>query len=122
MMVGSILLNFWAALISFSLYFLLTFQKPYSPLNILIGSFIFALVGFFVMYIFRYIFGYIMYTPEDSIFEHHPQQTINDNDNSNALQDVSNNHHTSAKDELDNPEEIANIVRMMMDNDVKVPQ
>ena len=64
-MIGTLLLNFWAALVSFSIYFLIMFQKPDSPFNILMGSFIFAVGGFIIMFFIRYLIGYIFYTPDE---------------------------------------------------------
>ncbi len=64
-MFGSIFYNLWGALIAFSIYFFSTFQKPFTPLRILIGSFIVAIIAFFVMFIVRFLIAYILFTPEE---------------------------------------------------------
>ncbi len=63
-MFGSIFYNLWGALIAFSIYFFMTFQKPLTPLRIIIGSFVAALIVFFVMYLVRLLITYILFTPE----------------------------------------------------------
>lgn len=113
MMVGTLLLNFWAALAAFTIYFLTMFQKPETPFNILMGSFIFAFIGFVITFIIRYLIGYIFYTPEDLV-----EKTIEEDDNANsqvASQTRANSSSFEVNDESSS-EEIAQVVRTMMNS------
>lgn len=112
MMVGTLLLNFWAALAAFTIYFLTMFQKPETPFNILMGSFIFAFIGFVITFIIRYLIGYIFYTPEDLIEESIDKENIS---NSQVASQTSVN--TSSFEVNDSSsEEIAQVVRTMMNS------
>ena len=62
MMYGSMLFNFWAALVSFSLYFLWAMQATFPmPLPTLVSSLVAAIIGFVVMYPIRLFLGYVFY-------------------------------------------------------------
>lgn len=110
MMIGSILLNFWAALGTFTIYFLFTFQKPGSPFTILLGAFFAAIAGFVIMFLLRYLIGYILYTPEKSIKEN---DTIMDHKNTHDHEKMTT---ASNSNEIDS-EEIAQVVRTMMSSE-----
>ena len=55
MLYGSILYNFWGALLAFSTYFFLNFMGPGAPLAIIIKSFVAAVIGFIVTYVIRFL-------------------------------------------------------------------
>lgn len=113
-MFGSIFYNLWGALIAFSIYFFSTFQKPLTPLRILIGSFVAAIIVFFAMYIIRLIIAYILYTPEDK--EEMGEGELEEN-TSDELQE-GNQEASSASSTVEfqdeSSEEIAQVVRTMM--------
>jgi hypothetical protein len=110
MMVGSILSNFWVALCTFTVYFLYTFQKPESPVNILIGALIAAIVGFVGMFLVRFLIGYILFSPE---------LTTDDEDefvtNERTREQSHHKQKTASINEIDmDSEEIAKVVKTMM--------
>lgn len=113
MMIGTILSNFWGALVFFSLYFFVMFQKTESPLRILIGSFICAIIGFAIMYIIRFLIGYIFYTPKESNVE----TNINENMNEQLNVDQKPTQDKASKsDRSESSEEIAQVIRTMMNS------
>ena len=62
MMVGSILSNFWVALIAFSIYFLFSF--PFiEGMGIILDAGLVALVGFLLTFFVRAIISYIISNP-----------------------------------------------------------
>ncbi|MBU0905274.1 MAG: hypothetical protein KKF57_08755 [Firmicutes bacterium] len=67
-MVGSILSNCWAALIAFSLYFALALPNG-TPISILTGSFIWALVLFLLTFIIRYLLYYVWQSEEMPVLD-----------------------------------------------------
>lgn len=115
MMYGSMLFNFWAALVSFSLYFLWAMQATFPmPLPTLVSSLVAAIIGFVVMYPIRLLFGYVFYTPESIVFsdvlnETSQQEGMNTNSQMNRPENSS-----TVEFEDDNPEEIAQVVRTML--------
>lgn len=112
MMVGTLLLNFWAALAGFTISFLIMFQKPGSPFNIIIGSFMFAIIGFVAMFIIRYLIGYILYTPEDNI------EASNEDENKSDTKASQQSKESTSSFEMNDSssEEIAKVVRTMMNS------
>nr|WP_106784238.1 hypothetical protein [Lysinibacillus timonensis] len=110
MMIGSMLLNFWAALFSFTVYFLLNFQKQTPPVTILIWSFVMAIIGFVVMFIIRYIIGYIFYTPEEDTLNIDIELAGNYNEQATERVDEASNLSEQ------NSEEIAKVVKTMMNS------
>lgn len=112
MMIGTMMSNFWGALVAFSIYFLFMFQKPESPFNILFGSFIFALVGFVIMFLLRFLIGYILYTPEETTkeTEESGMHPIED-----ELQLTDRQKPTSTR-VSESSEEIAQVVKTMMNS------
>lgn len=113
-MFGSIFYNLWGALIAFSIYFFSTFQKPFTPLRILIGSFIVAIIAFFVMFIVRFLIAYILFTPEED------EEAVEVDREEKELESIEGvkqevpiaNSTVEFQDE--NSEEIAQVVRTMM--------
>jgi len=116
-MFGSIFYNLWGALMAFTIYFFSTFQKPYTPLRIIIGSFVTAIIVFFVMYIVRLLITYILYTPE--VDEEAVEDEIVENEQS--APEGTNQEGTTANSTVEfqdeNSEEIAQVVRTMMNRE-----
>lgn len=116
-MFGSIFYNLWGALIAFSIYFFSTFQKPFTPLRILVGSFIVAIIAFFVMFIVRFLIAYILFTPEED------EEAVEGDIEEKELESIEGviqevpiaNSTVEFQDE--NSEEIAQVVRTMMDRE-----
>ena len=115
MMYGSMLFNFWAALVSFSLYFLWAMQETFPmPLPTLVSSLVAAIIGFVVMYQIRLLFGYVFYTPESIIFSDVLDETSKqDGMNTNSQMNLPENS-SAVEFEDDNSEEIAQVVRTML--------
>ncbi|WP_447402735.1 hypothetical protein ACE1MS_05000 [Lysinibacillus sp. fkY74-1] len=116
-MFGSIFYNLWGALIAFTIYFFSTFQKPYTPLRVIIGSFITAIIVFLVMYIVRILIAYILYTPE--VNEEAMEGELGDNEQTTT--EGTNQEVASANSTVEfqdeNSEEIAQVVRTMMNRE-----
>lgn len=117
-MFGSIFYNLWGALIAFTIYFFSTFQKPYTPLRVIIGSFITAIIVFLVMYIVRTLIAYILYTPEVN------EEAVEGEllgDNEQTTPEGTNQEVASANSTVEfqdeNSEEIAQVVRTMMNRE-----
>lgn len=116
-MFGSIFYNLWGALIAFSIYFFSTFQKPFTPLRILIGSFIVAIIAFFVMFIVRFLIAYILFTPEED------EEAVEGDIEEKELESIEGviqevpiaNSTVEFQDE--NSEEIAQVVKTMMNRE-----
>ncbi|MFJ7913490.1 MULTISPECIES: hypothetical protein [Lysinibacillus] len=113
-MFGSIFYNLWGALIAFSIYFFSTFLKPYTPLRIIIGSFVAGIIVFFIMYIVRFLIAYILFTPEDA--EEVVEGEHEENESGNREEDNQETPTASSTVEFqdENSEEIAQVVRTMM--------
>ena len=113
-MFGSIFYNLWGALIAFSLYFFMTLQQPYPPLRIIIGSFVTAIIVFFVMYIVRFLIAYVLFTPtadpsqDDSGLEENSASVVDETGKETAT----TNSTVEFQDE--STEDIAQAVRTMM--------
>lgn len=120
MMVGSIFYNCWAALVTFTIYFVVTLlQHTYLPSQILLGAFIIALVTFVAMFIIRLFIGYVVYTPKEELFDE-----INkvNNDLIQQTKDTTNQHTMNDKSSTiefndESSEEIAKVVRTMMNSE-----
>ncbi|WP_134018923.1 hypothetical protein [Lysinibacillus sp. YR326] len=113
-MFGSIFYNLWGALITFSIYFFSTFLKPYTPLRIIIGSFVAGIIAFFVMYIVRFLIAYVLFTPEGDaeVGEGNLEENESDNREEDSQEAMTANSTVEFQDE--NSEEIAQVVRTMM--------
>ncbi|TKI48375.1 hypothetical protein [Lysinibacillus tabacifolii] len=113
-MFGSIFYNLWGALIAFSLYFFMTLQQPYTPLRIIIGSFVAAIIVFFVMYIVRFLIAYVLFTPtadpseDDSGLEENSASVVDEK----GKETSTTNSTVEFQDE--STEDIAQTVRTMM--------
>ena len=116
-MFGSIFYNLWGALMAFTIYFFSTFQKPYTPLRIIIGSFVTAIIVFLVMYIVRFLIAYILYTPE--VDEEAVEGELAENEQTTP--EGTNQEAASAQSTVEfqdeNSEEIAQVVRTMMNRE-----
>ncbi|MFB7155313.1 hypothetical protein [Lysinibacillus sp. NPDC056232] len=116
-MFGSIFYNLWGTLLAFSLYFFITFQKPYTPLRIIIGSFVAGIIVFFVMYIVRFLIAYVLFTPEgeEEVVEGEHEENESDNPEEENQETPTANSTVEFQDE--NSEEIAQAVRTMMNRE-----
>ncbi|WP_445479666.1 hypothetical protein ACULLL_05110 [Lysinibacillus irui] len=116
-MFGSIFYNLWGALIAFSLYFFSTFLKPYTPLRIIIGSFIVAIIVFLLMYIIRFLIAYIMFTPE--VNEEADKGDLEENglDSEKETEEETPAANSTVEFQDENSEEIAQVVRTMMNRE-----
>ncbi|MGE7914019.1 hypothetical protein [Lysinibacillus xylanilyticus] len=115
-MFGSIFYNLWGALVAFSLYFFSTFQKPFTPLRIIIGSFVAGIIMFFVMYIVRFLIAYVLFTPEGD--EEVVEGELEENESVNPKEDqetLTANSTVEFQDE--SSDEIAQVVRTMMNRE-----
>lgn len=118
-MFGSIFYNFWAALLSFAIYFIWAIQNPYAlPFQVISTSFLFAFIAFFSMYFLRYLLGYIFYTPEIHVFADNEDENIDKTtiDESNQQFSTRSNQSKMEFDE-ENTEDIAQVVRTMLHGD-----
>lgn len=112
-MIGSFFINCWAALFAFSIYFLSTFRDGV-PSKVIIGSFIAAAIIFVIMYPFRLLLGYILYTPQDQDILEEFGDTSDVSEEKNVVENPSN---IDTKNSSETPEEIAKVVRNMMNED-----
>lgn len=116
-MFGSIFYNLWGALIAFSLYFFITFQKPFTPLRIIVGSFVAGIIVFFVMYIVRFLISYVLFTPEgdEEVVEGEHEENESANHEEDHQETPTANSTVEFQDE--GSEEIAQVVRTMMNRE-----
>lgn len=115
MMYGSILYNCWAALLGFTAYFVLALQQSYAmPLETLIGSFVSALVVFLCTYPARVLLGYVLYTPEEVTLE---EASLLEDQATKEEVPNSSNQTSTVEFEDENAEEIAKVVRTMMNSE-----
>ncbi|MEK4629526.1 MAG: multidrug transporter [Solibacillus sp.] len=113
MMFGSLFYNFWAALFSFTGYFIWAIQDPFAmPLPTIGAAFVAGVIGYFVMYIIRYFMGYVFYTPENISFNETAEQ--NENIETNIENDKQVPQNGRSTFEENNTEEIADVVRTML--------
>jgi hypothetical protein len=116
MMYGSQFYNVWAALFSFTGYFIWAIQDPFVLPWPTIGiALIVGITGYLLMFIVRYFIGYVFYTPVSIAFsgtaEHNGNGKAN-NENENHF--ASQVGRSTAEQEEDTNEEIANVVRTML--------
>lgn len=115
MMFGSLFYNFWAALCSFTVYFIWAVQDPFAyPLPTIGASLVVALIGFVVMFGIRAFIGYVFYTPENIAYSEVESTSNTEPLNTEQQQFVPQNKRTTVEFEEDNTEEIANVVRTML--------
>ena len=114
MMYGSYFYNCWAALLGFTVYFIIVLQQPYViPISALIGAFVTAFIVFLCTYLVRMFLGYVLYTPEEVEF----QESLEVEGQSNAgeeLQIPLVEQTSTVEFEDESSEEIAKVVRTMM--------
>jgi len=113
-MFGSIFYNLWGALIAFSIYFFSTFLKPYTPLRIIIGSFVAGIIAFFVMYIVRFLIAYVLFTPEDAEEVVEGEHGENEFENPEGENQETPTANSTVEFQDENSEDIAQVVRTMM--------
>ncbi|KOS62682.1 hypothetical protein FJQ98_06235 [Lysinibacillus agricola] len=116
-MFGSIFYNLWGALIAFSIYFFSTFQKPITPLRIIIGSFVAGILVFFVMYIVRFLIAYVLFTPESNEDVVEGELEDNESDNRNEEDQETPTANSTVEFQDESSDEIAQVVRTMMDHE-----
>lgn len=116
MMYGSVLYNFWAALCSFSVYFVWALQQPFPlPMMTILSSFIIAIIGFLVMYPIRYFLGYIFYTPMPLTYSDLVEEdTSLPSDTSYYDQFSRPNNKDTVEFQDETSEEVAQVVRTML--------
>lgn len=120
MMYGSIFLNCWGSLITFSITFAIMYQVSIFPSQILLVSFFAALAAFILLFAVRYLIGYILYTPDDGLFEEFIEGTDENNSVQEEEDEISerdtNSLNQSSKMEFqdESSEEIAKLVRSML--------
>ena len=114
MMYGSFLYNCWAALLGFTVYFIIVLQQPYvMPISALIGAFVTAFIVFLCTYFVRMFLGYVLYTPEEVDFQESLEVEGQPN-TSEELQIPLVEQTSTVEFEDENSEEIAKVVRTMM--------
>lgn len=114
MMYGSFLYNCWAALLGFTVYFVIVLQQPYvMPISALIGAFVTAFIVFLCTFLVRMFLGYVLYTPEEVEFQESIE--VEGQPNTSEELQIPLVEQTSAVEFVDeNSEEIAKVVRTMM--------
>ena len=114
MMYGSFLYNCWAALLGFTVYFVIVLQQPYvMPVSALIGAFVTAFIVFLCTFLVRMFLGYVLYTPEELEFQESIEVEGQPN-TSDELKIPSVEQTSTVEFEDENSEEIAKVVRTMM--------
>lgn len=116
-MFGSIFYNFWGAIIGFSIYFFSTFSDSSIPLDSLIGSLIAAAVSFILMYGIRLFLGYVLYTPDEDLFNsfNKENERIREQISNSGTAAVNSEGSTSTMEFNDeSSEEIAKVIQTML--------
>ena len=123
-MYRSILFNCWIALFAFTVYFIYTIYQSNgmaAPIETIVWSLLWAVVGFFVAFAIRAVIDYVMYTPAHIDLDDDGETTDISNEQAehNNLKDLSNGKVNSSTVEFqdENSEEIAQVVRTMMSNE-----
>ncbi|MEG0472492.1 MAG: multidrug transporter [Solibacillus sp.] len=115
MMFGSLFYNCWAALCSFTVYFMWAVQDPFAyPLPTIGASFVVALIGFIMMFFIRAFIGYVLYTPKNIAYLEGDATSNIESSNIEQQQFVPQNKRSTVEFEEDNTEEIAKVVRTML--------
>lgn len=115
MMFGSLFYNFWAALGSFTVYFIWAVQDPFAfPLPTIGMSLVVALIGFIAMFFIRAFIGYVFYTPEHIAYSEVDQASNVDPLNPEQQPLDPQNSRATVNSLEDDSEEIANVVRTML--------
>lgn len=112
-MYGSFLYNCWAALIGFTIYFVIALQGEFvRPVPVLIGAVVTALILFILTYAVRYLLGYVLYTPEEIKIFQEDEPIEKAAEHVGELPSLDKPSTTEFEDETS--EEIAQVVRTMM--------
>ncbi|MGG0657959.1 hypothetical protein [Rummeliibacillus pycnus] len=114
-MVGSFLSNCWAAVIAFTIYFLMTFQSLETPTTIIIHSFVVAIIVFLLTYLVRFLIAFVMYS--SSADESTNDEENNLKSNLEMEEQDSLEKNSSEIPNVDQAEELAKAVKTMMLND-----
>lgn len=117
MMFGSVFYNCWAALIGFTIYFLIAIINPFAmPISTLIISSIIAIAVFLLMFPVRYLMGYIFYTPKEVAFN---EETVSQTEEITAIEQPTTEQKRTSTIEFadESNEDIAKVVRTMMSKD-----
>lgn len=94
-----------------------TFQKPFTPLRILISSFIVATIAFFVMFIVRFLIAYILFTPEVDEEAVEGELEEKELDSTEGVNHEVPTANSTVEFQDENTEEIAQVVRTMMNRE-----
>lgn len=117
-MFGSIFYNFWAALLSFAVYFIAGIQNPYAmPLPTIGAALVISVIAFSLMFLIRYFLGYVFYTPEAPVLSQTEEELPVVAKETDKTQTVPQSDHTTMEVEDENTEEIAQVVRSMLQSD-----
>ncbi|MER1988913.1 MAG: multidrug transporter [Solibacillus isronensis] len=117
-MFGSIFYNFWAALLSFAVYFIAAIQNPYAmPLPTIGTASVIAVIAFGLMFLIRYFLGYVFYTPEAPVLSQSEEELPVAAKETDKTKTVPQGDHTTMEVEDENTEEIAQVVRSMLQSD-----
>lgn len=117
-MFGSIFYNFWAALLSFAVYFIAGIQNPYAmPLPTIGTALVISAIAFSLMFLIRYFLGYVFYTPEAPVLSQTEEELPVVAKETDKTQTVPQSDHTTMEVEDENTEEIAQVVRSMLQSD-----
>ncbi|QCR31821.1 hypothetical protein [Lysinibacillus sp. SGAir0095] len=122
-MYGSILYNFWAGILGFSIYFFYTLSDTSIPYTNLVGSLIAAVASFMAMFAIRYLLKYVLYTPNDDLFDgfNKENERLREQLLSNKSNQTNPDASTSTMEFKDqSTEEIAKVVQTMMLQDESV--
>ena len=120
-MYRSILFNCWIALIAFTLYFITTIYLTggaAAPLQTIVLSFLWAVIGFIFAYALRAFLEYILYTPEQIEISmetediHNVSNELEDEATSGSTLSARNSSTIEFQDE--SSEDIAQVVRTML--------
>ena len=114
MMYGSFLYNCWAALLGFTVYFIVVLQQPYvMPTGALMGAFATAFIVFLCTFLVRMFLGYVLYTPEEAVVQE-SLEVEGHSDTKEALQVPLAEKTKTVELGDESSEEIAKVVRTMM--------
>ncbi|WP_042471958.1 hypothetical protein [Bacillus ndiopicus] len=116
-MLGSILINCWIALISFTAYFIYAIRNPFAmPISTILMSLGIAAIAFIVAFPLRYVLGYIFYTPEEIVFS---DDNVEVGETPSPAQQPFVQQNTTSTVEFadESAEDVAQVVRTMMHRD-----
>ena len=114
MMYGSFLYNCWAALLGFTVYFIIVLQQPYvMPISALVGAFVTAFIVCLCTFLVRIFLGYVLYTPTEMEFQE-PLEVEGQLNTNEELQIPLVEQTSAVEFEDEHTEEIAKVVRTMM--------